>query len=77
MPKISEEDLQRVLILLFKSDLEFLTEMYGTNIGVSKAVRTMVRTHITQIKAKANKTIDEIESKTNTDTKDLELITEG
>lgn len=73
MPKISEEDLQRVLVLLFKSDLEFLTEMYGNNIGVSKAVRTMTRTHITQIKAKANKTIDEIESKHN----DLELITEG
>ena len=43
MPKITEEPVQRIHVLLFASDVEFLKEKYGESPGLAPAVRAIVR----------------------------------
>lgn len=62
MPKISEEPLEAKQVKLFKSDLEYLREMYGDTIGVNGAIRTLVRTFVRNTRAKTDKTINELET---------------
>lgn len=55
MAKSSEEEsLVRKHILIAEDDWEWLTHTYGENVGVSKAIRTMVRTYRKQIEEKIN-----------------------
>lgn len=47
MPRRESEDLERVHLTLFASDMEWLRQRYGRNqFGISKAVRTMIRSTI-------------------------------
>lgn len=58
MPKITEEELVVLPIRLFKADHEELKKLFGNGFGVNKAVRTIVRTFVTQAKARATAAID-------------------
>jgi hypothetical protein len=61
MPKITDQPLETVLIRFFAEDLEFIRANFGKNLGVNRAVRTIVHTFVTQAKATAATTIDELE----------------
>lgn len=61
MPKITEEELVKVQVRLFKSDMETLKSLYGGQLLVNKVIRSIVRSFITQTTTAADKAIDEIE----------------
>ena len=61
MPKITDEELVAIQLRLFKKDLDKLRKLYGGQFGVNKAIRTIVRSFITQAEEKANKIIDTAE----------------
>lgn len=68
MPKITDKELEKKLVHLFKEDLDFLREQFSGTIGVNKAIRSIIHSFVAQTSAQANATIDEIES--------LELVSE-
>ena len=51
MPKITEEPLVRIQLRLFESDLAELRQIYSQTIGVNDAIRTIIRSFLTQAKA--------------------------
>jgi len=53
MRRNSEEELQRVHVHLFQSDVEKVHALFDSNIGFSKAVRTMLRKFLRSIEEKA------------------------
>lgn len=56
MPKRESEPLERVHLTLFSSDLEWLRLHYGDNqLGISKAVRAMIRGTIKKMEEKLAK----------------------
>ena len=62
MPKITDEELEALQVRLFKKDLDTLRRLYANNFGVNRAIRTIVRTFVKQVEAKANAHIDEVEN---------------
>lgn len=62
MPKITDEPLEVIQVRLFKRDLNKLRSMYKGDIGVNRAIRTMVRSIVKQIDAKADAAIDDLEA---------------
>lgn len=53
MPKRESEPLERVHLTLFSSDLAWLRTHYGENqLGISKAVRAMIRSTIKKMEEK-------------------------
>lgn len=61
VPKISDEPMETKQVTLFKADLDYLRGLYSSQLGVNRAIRTIVRIWITHSKAKANEMIDEEE----------------
>lgn len=61
MPKISDQPLELLYVRLFKSDLDELRKLYRGNLGVNKAVRTIVHIFVSRSKAAADKVIDNID----------------
>lgn len=56
MPKRESEPLERVHLTLFASDMLWLRHRYGDNqLGISKAVRTMIRGTIKKMEEKLAK----------------------
>jgi len=43
MPRRAEEAISRIHIQVFSSDLEILESIYGDNIGISPAIRKIIR----------------------------------
>lgn len=64
MPKITDEPLEAIQLRLFKNDLDTLREYYGTTVGYNEAIRTIVRTYVRNLRAKADKAIDDVETTT-------------
>jgi hypothetical protein len=62
MPKITEEPLTAIQVRLFEADLAALKRLYGQDVGVNAAIRTIVRVFLRQVDAKANATIDSQEA---------------
>jgi hypothetical protein len=62
VPKITDEDLVKVELTMFKSDYDVLRRLYKGNIGVNKVIRTVLRSFVRQINARASANIDEIEA---------------
>lgn len=62
MPKVTDKELEMVPIRLFKDDLDYLRRVYRDTIGVNAAVRSIVHSFVTQTKAEADKTIDQLET---------------
>jgi hypothetical protein len=58
MPKITDKELESVLVRLFKEDLVVLRRLYKGSFGVNRAIRTIVHTFVTQTTAIANAEID-------------------
>ncbi len=67
MPKIAEEPLTAIQLRLFEADLVALRRLYGQDVGVNAAIRTIVRVFLRQVDAKANSVIDGQEAKTLAD----------
>ena len=63
MPKIMEEPVTPIEVRLFTSDLNKLRQLFAGNVGVNKAIRTIVRTYMRQVEAKAATEIDQAEAK--------------
>jgi hypothetical protein len=61
MPKISEEALEAIQVRLFAKDLKVLRRLYKGQFGVTRAIRTIVRSFVAQSEAKANAAIDQSE----------------
>jgi hypothetical protein len=59
MPRREAEPTDRYHVFLYASDIEWLNATYGGTIGVSKAVRMMVRGFRRKVEAKAQDIIDE------------------
>ena len=62
MPKISDEPMEAIQVRLFKKDLDKLRTLFSGHFGVNKAIRTIIRTYVTQADAAANAAIDEAEA---------------
>jgi len=43
MPRKAEEEITRIHIQVFKSDLEILESVFADNIGISPAIRKIIR----------------------------------
>jgi len=56
MPRRAEEPLDRIHIQIFQSDLEILQSIYGDNIGVSPAIRKIIRMWLEQNNIELGKT---------------------
>lgn len=65
IPKITDEELVKIQVRVFKADYDQLTVLYGQNgqIGVNAAIRTMVRSNLRQLNAEADRKINEQERK--------------
>lgn len=61
MPKITDVELEKVLLRLFKSDLAYFKLMYGNSFGVNKAIRTVLHTFVVQSQARADVAINDAE----------------
>jgi hypothetical protein len=61
MPKISDEPLEFVKVRLFQRDLIQLKRTYGATIGINKAIRTIIRSHVIALNAEVIRQIDVIE----------------
>lgn len=53
MPRREDEELVRKHIWLYKSDWQWIEEIYGQNLGTSKATRQILRNYRKQVQAKA------------------------
>jgi ribosomal protein S20 len=62
MPKITDEPLVAIQLRIYKTDLEKLRRQYGSEFGVNKTIRSIIRTFIKQVEAKANEEIDRKET---------------
>jgi hypothetical protein len=62
MPKISEEELELIQVRFFKKDLDYIRRLFGNDLGVNKAIRSIVRSFVVNSRAKADKAIDEAEA---------------
>jgi len=62
MPKITDEPLVAIQLRIYKTDLEKLRRQYGSEFGVNKTIRAIIRTFIKQVEAKANEEIDRRET---------------
>ena len=58
MPKISDEPLEAIQLRLFKKDLDHLRRFYGSNVGVNKVIRNLVRSLVIHNESHANSLID-------------------
>ena len=58
MPKTSDEPLAKIQLRLYSSDLTALRAIFSRTIGVNDAIRTIIRTYLRQVEAKAAITID-------------------
>jgi hypothetical protein len=59
MPRTTDAPLSApVLVRLYEEDLAYLKAYYGTNFGVNKALRTIVRSFCNHTRAEAAKRID-------------------
>lgn len=58
MPKISDEPIEAIQLRLFKSDLDYLRQMFRGHVGVNKAIRTIIRSYVVQTRASADAAID-------------------
>lgn len=67
MPRTETEEIQRVHLWLYARDVERINELFGKNIGISRAIRMMVRKFLNQIDAKA-----QLEAKPIGDIEDVE-----
>ncbi len=65
MPKISDEKLVAIQVRLFESDLQYLRALYGSQFGVNRALRTIVRSFISQTRANADEVINKTEGKSH------------
>jgi hypothetical protein len=63
MPKITEEELVPIQVRLFKADHNKLTALYSRDVGVNAAIRTIIRSYLRQVDAKAAAEIDKLEAK--------------
>lgn len=59
MPRRETEPTDRYHVFLYASDIEWLNANYGGTIGVSKAIRMMIRGFRRKVEAKAQDLIDE------------------
>jgi hypothetical protein len=73
VPKISEEKLIAIQVRLFETDLKYLRSLYGDSFGVNKAIRTIVRSFVTQSRARAAQIIDEKERHDTTQGTDTDV----
>jgi hypothetical protein len=55
MPRLEEEELTRIHVQLFTEDKLILDNLYGDNIGTSRAVRRIVRAFIEENKSEIAK----------------------
>jgi len=58
MPKLEEEPLVLLQLRLYESDVKAIKSLYGSTLGMNKAVRVIVRTFLRQVDAKAKEEID-------------------
>jgi hypothetical protein len=58
VPKITDKPLEMIQVRLFKEDLDALRALYAGNLGVNKAIRTIVHVFVAKSNAEANKAID-------------------
>ena len=49
MPRREDEEIERVHVTIYSSDAARLRELYGEGIGISKAVRKMIRAALKKI----------------------------
>lgn len=50
MPRVEDEEIQRLHIQLYSEDVKILNDIYGDSIGLSRAVRRIVRAFIEENK---------------------------
>ena len=70
MARKEDEETERFHALLYKSDMEFLRRNYGngsahSNIGISKAIRTIVHQRVQGLMLKTNQAIDGLAAATS------------
>jgi len=61
VPKITEKPLVKMKLRLFEEDYERLRTLFGPNIGINKAIRSIVHSFLNQTDAKIRDKIDSIE----------------
>lgn len=61
MPKITDEELEAIQVRLFKNDLDYLRTLFKGSFGVNKAIRNIIRTYVTHVKANADARINALE----------------
>ncbi len=49
MPRKVDEDITRLHVNLYTSDLEWLRSVYGENVGMGSAIRTIIRNNIKRV----------------------------
>lgn len=52
MPVILDEEVARVHVMLFSEDVAQLKALFGDSVGVSKAVRLMIRQYLRKFQEK-------------------------
>ncbi len=52
MPRIESEPCERMHVLLYTTDAARLKELYADNVGVSKAVRSIIRMYLKRLEEK-------------------------
>jgi hypothetical protein len=62
MPKKEDEEIIRVHVWVYKSDWELMRTIFGrhNNVTPSNAIRQILRSHLTQIKARVDSVKDRI-----------------
>jgi hypothetical protein len=50
MPKLSEEEVERQHVMLYKADMDYIRKEFGDTIGISKAIRTIIRQYVKRLR---------------------------
>lgn len=73
MPKAEVEELERVHLYLFKSDVEWIKSVYGTRMPFTRAARSMIRAVRKKVEARAEQESSEASGLTLADLREEEV----
>ncbi len=49
MPRIIDEPVERIHVMLYKSDADQLKKLFGESVGVTKAIRLIIRQYLKRL----------------------------
>lgn len=58
MPRSVDEPVERIHVMIYKSDAEQLKELFGETVGVTKAIRLIVRQYLKRLSERLEETPD-------------------